>query len=148
MKSTGMIQAFLQFWKLFFHKVSVIFNTLLPTLRKTLYTNVVKFPAATSEHITSGTKKLWANRDKASEAFILTERWKTSFSLTTMPGHTLVWAHARKLQNSNTLFFLILLTAQIWYPPTASSLAPYRTHQVEAVLQMTTSWNKITVMCS
>jgi hypothetical protein len=37
---------------LFFYKVSVTFNTLLPTLSKTLCTGVVKFPASTSEHIT------------------------------------------------------------------------------------------------
>jgi phosphate/sulfate permease len=35
-----------------------IFNTILPALSKMLYTNVVKFPASTSQHITSGTKKL------------------------------------------------------------------------------------------
>jgi hypothetical protein len=38
--------------RLFFHKVSVIFNTLLPMLSKTLYTSAVKFPASTSELIT------------------------------------------------------------------------------------------------
>jgi hypothetical protein len=43
--------------RLFFRKVSVIFNTLLPVSSKTLYTNV-KFPASTSEHITCGTRKL------------------------------------------------------------------------------------------
>jgi hypothetical protein len=37
--------------RLFFYKVSVIFNKLLPTLSKTLYANVI-FPASTSEHIT------------------------------------------------------------------------------------------------
>jgi hypothetical protein len=44
--------------RIFLHKVSVIFNTLLPTFSKTLYTRVVKSPASTSEHITSGTMKL------------------------------------------------------------------------------------------
>jgi hypothetical protein len=38
--------------RLFFHKVYVIFNILLPTLSITLYINAVKFPASTSEHIT------------------------------------------------------------------------------------------------
>jgi hypothetical protein len=38
--------------RLFFHKVSNIFNTVLPTLSKTLYINVVKFPASTLGHIT------------------------------------------------------------------------------------------------
>jgi hypothetical protein len=38
--------------RLFFHEVSVIFNTLFPTLSKKLCTIVVKFPASTSEHIT------------------------------------------------------------------------------------------------
>jgi hypothetical protein len=37
--------------RLFFHKVSFIFNALLPVLSKILYTNVVKFPASTLEHI-------------------------------------------------------------------------------------------------
>jgi hypothetical protein len=43
--------------RLFFHEVFFIFNTLLPTFIKTLYTSVVKFPASTLEHITSGTRK-------------------------------------------------------------------------------------------
>jgi hypothetical protein len=43
---------------LFFHKVFIIFNPLLPTLVKMLYIIVVNFPALTSEHITSGTGKL------------------------------------------------------------------------------------------
>jgi hypothetical protein len=38
--------------RVFFRKVSVIFNTVLPTLSKTLYINVVKFPASTSVHNT------------------------------------------------------------------------------------------------
>jgi hypothetical protein len=38
--------------RLFFHKVSIIFNTLLPTMSKTLYANVVTIPASASEHIT------------------------------------------------------------------------------------------------
>jgi hypothetical protein len=42
----------------FFHKVSVILNTLLSTLSKTQFTSVVKFPASTSEHITSGAREL------------------------------------------------------------------------------------------
>jgi hypothetical protein len=51
MKITWMIHTSLAIMSLFFHKVSVIFNTLLPTLSKTLYTNVLKFPASTSERI-------------------------------------------------------------------------------------------------
>jgi hypothetical protein len=43
---------FLQIMRLFYHKVSIIFNTLLPTLSKTLCNSDVKFPASTSEHIT------------------------------------------------------------------------------------------------
>jgi hypothetical protein len=38
--------------RLFFHKVSVTFNTLLPTFSTTLCTSAVKFPASTSQHIT------------------------------------------------------------------------------------------------
>jgi hypothetical protein len=38
--------------RLFSHKVFVIFNTVLPTLSKTLYTTAVKFPASISAHIT------------------------------------------------------------------------------------------------
>jgi hypothetical protein len=36
---------------LYFHKVSIIFNTLLPVLSKTLHTYAAKFPASISEHI-------------------------------------------------------------------------------------------------
>jgi hypothetical protein len=36
--------------RLFSHNISVIFNTLLPTLSKTLHTSVAKFPTSTSEH--------------------------------------------------------------------------------------------------
>jgi hypothetical protein len=37
----------------FFHKVFVVFNTLLPALSKTLYTKAAKLPASTHhEHIT------------------------------------------------------------------------------------------------
>jgi hypothetical protein len=44
-KFTWMILISLAVVRLFFHKVSIIFNTLLPTLSKTLYTNVVKLTA-------------------------------------------------------------------------------------------------------
>jgi hypothetical protein len=37
--------------RLFFHKDSGIFNLLVPTLSRTLLTNVAKFCASTSEHI-------------------------------------------------------------------------------------------------
>jgi predicted membrane-bound mannosyltransferase len=40
---------FANMW-LIFQEVSIIFNTLLPTLSKMLYTNVVKLPTSTSEH--------------------------------------------------------------------------------------------------
>jgi hypothetical protein len=40
-----------------FHIVSVIFNILVPTLIMTLYASIVKFPASTSEHSTSDTRK-------------------------------------------------------------------------------------------
>jgi hypothetical protein len=54
----------------FLRKLSVSFNTLLPTLNKTLHTTVVKFPASTSDHITSGARKL-TNCDNASAEFVL-----------------------------------------------------------------------------
>jgi hypothetical protein len=50
MKFTWMIQTSFAIMRLFFHKVCTIFNILLPTLKKMLYTGVVKFPALTSEH--------------------------------------------------------------------------------------------------
>jgi hypothetical protein len=52
MKLTRMCHISFAITILFFHKVSVIFNTLLPTSSQTLYMNVVKFPASTLEHIT------------------------------------------------------------------------------------------------
>jgi histone-lysine N-methyltransferase SETMAR len=36
--------------RLFFHKVSIIFNKILPTLSKTLHTGVVKFPPQLGAH--------------------------------------------------------------------------------------------------
>jgi hypothetical protein len=54
---TDYLYIFAILW-LFIHKVFVIFNTLLPSLSKTLCTSAVKFPASTSEHITSGARKL------------------------------------------------------------------------------------------
>jgi hypothetical protein len=50
-KFTWMIHTSFAIMRLFFHRVSVIFNTLLPTFSKTLYTTVVKFPILTFEHI-------------------------------------------------------------------------------------------------
>jgi hypothetical protein len=38
--------------RLFVNEISVMSNTLLPTLSKTLYTSVVRFRDSTSEHIT------------------------------------------------------------------------------------------------
>jgi hypothetical protein len=55
MTFTWMIHTSFAIMMLFFHKVSIIFNTLLLTLSKTLYTNVVKFPDSSLEHITSDT---------------------------------------------------------------------------------------------
>jgi hypothetical protein len=54
MKFTWMIHISFMIMMLFFHKVSIIFNTFLPVLIKTLYTTVVKFPASTSENSSSG----------------------------------------------------------------------------------------------
>jgi hypothetical protein len=57
-KFTKIIHALFAIMKLFFLKVFIIFDTLLPTLNKTLYTNVVKFPASTLEYIMNSTRKL------------------------------------------------------------------------------------------
>jgi hypothetical protein len=38
--------------RLFFHEFSIIFNTILPALSKTLYVGIVKYSASTSERIT------------------------------------------------------------------------------------------------
>jgi hypothetical protein len=51
MKYTWMIYSSFAITRLFFHKVTFIVYTLLPTLSETLYTSVVKFPASTLEHI-------------------------------------------------------------------------------------------------
>jgi hypothetical protein len=58
MKFTWIIHTSFAIMRLFFQKVFVIFNVLFPTLIKTLHNNAVKFPASTSEHITSGTREL------------------------------------------------------------------------------------------
>jgi hypothetical protein len=57
-KFIWMIRTSFAIMGLLFHKVSVIFNTLLPMLGKMLYINVAKFPARTSEHIVSDTSEL------------------------------------------------------------------------------------------
>jgi hypothetical protein len=57
-KFTWMINTPFEIKWLFSHKVSIIFNTLLSMLSKPLYTNVVKYPVSTSEHIASSTRKL------------------------------------------------------------------------------------------
>jgi hypothetical protein len=51
MKFTWMIRTSFAVTELFYHRISVIFNTLFTTMSKTLYTNVAKFPASTSEHL-------------------------------------------------------------------------------------------------
>jgi hypothetical protein len=50
-KFTWVIHTSFAIMRLFFHRVSIIFNTLLPLLSKMLYTGVVKFPASALEHI-------------------------------------------------------------------------------------------------
>jgi hypothetical protein len=72
MKFTWMIHKSFAIMRLFFHKVA-IFNTLLPTLSTKLYTNVVEFPALTSEHIISSTRKLYTNCDNTYTEFVLTK---------------------------------------------------------------------------
>jgi hypothetical protein len=47
----GDLYIFCNYEGFFFCKVSIIFNTLLPVLSKTLHTNVVKFPASALKHI-------------------------------------------------------------------------------------------------
>jgi hypothetical protein len=63
---------FCNYEALFFY-ISIVFNTILPTLNKTLYTSIVKFPYLALEHVTSGTKKLETNCNNASVDFILIE---------------------------------------------------------------------------
>jgi hypothetical protein len=58
MEFTWMFHTSFAIMRLFFHKASIIFNTLLPTLSKMLHTHVIKFSALTLEHITRGTMKL------------------------------------------------------------------------------------------
>jgi hypothetical protein len=58
MKFTWMTHKSSAIMRLFFHKIFIIFNTLLLMLSKTLFTSVVKFHASSSEHITSGTGEL------------------------------------------------------------------------------------------
>jgi hypothetical protein len=52
MKFTWMIHTSFAIMRQFFHKVTIIFNTLLPTSNKMLYTSAVKFPSSTLVHIT------------------------------------------------------------------------------------------------
>jgi hypothetical protein len=52
MKFKWMIHTYFENMRLFFCTVSVIFNTLLSMLSKTLYTKVIKSPALTSKHVT------------------------------------------------------------------------------------------------
>jgi hypothetical protein len=47
-----MIHTFFVILRLFFHKLSVTLNTLLPKLGKTLHTSIVKFLASSWKHIT------------------------------------------------------------------------------------------------
>jgi hypothetical protein len=49
MKFTWVIHTYFAIMKLFSHKVSVVFNTNLPTLSKMLYNSVAKFPASLCE---------------------------------------------------------------------------------------------------
>jgi hypothetical protein len=57
LKFTWMIHNSFAIMRLFFHIVSIIFDTVLPVLSKMLYT-IVKFPASTLEHIMSGARTL------------------------------------------------------------------------------------------
>jgi hypothetical protein len=73
MKFTRMFHIPFAIMRLFCHKVCIIFNTILLTLSKTLYTRVVKYPARTSQPTTSGARKLQKNCDSASVESVLTE---------------------------------------------------------------------------
>jgi hypothetical protein len=55
-------------------------------------------------HITSGTRKLWTNRDNASVEYVLTGTWKTSFSFTTTLSLTPACAHVRQSRKCDGLF--------------------------------------------
>jgi hypothetical protein len=65
-KFTRLIHASVAIVRLFFNKVLVIFNTLLPTLNKALYTSVVKFPESTSVRITKTLFQLFVTCKMAS----------------------------------------------------------------------------------
>jgi hypothetical protein len=66
-----MIHIYFAIIRLLFHRVSVIFNTLLPTLSKTLYAKV-KSPNSTSQHIT---KTLFQLVAVCKMAFTLLKVW-------------------------------------------------------------------------
>jgi hypothetical protein len=60
-----------------------------------------------------------------------------------MPGLSPACAHVRQSQKWDELFLSILFRDEIWHPPTTIRLALYSVHHVDAILQMTTSWNKV-----
>jgi hypothetical protein len=51
MKPAWMIHTYFAAMRIFFNKVSITFNTLLPMLSKMLYSRIVKLPVSTLEHI-------------------------------------------------------------------------------------------------
>jgi hypothetical protein len=54
-----------------------------------------------------------------------------------MPRLTPACALVRQSRKWDGLFFPVLLAAQIWHPPTTTSLALQRMRYVDAILQMT-----------
>jgi hypothetical protein len=112
-KFTWMIHISFEIIRLFFHKASFCFNTLLPTLSKTLYTNVVKFPTSTWEHIMSGRRRLSCDNmsvvcpnQNMKDVLLLHDNTQAHTSLSTCEAIAKVgW---------NVL--PILLSAQIWHP--------------------------------
>jgi hypothetical protein len=65
-----------------------------------------------------------------------------------MPGLTPACGHVKQSLNWDGPFCPILLTTQIWHPPTATCLALSEMYYVDVILQMTTNWNIVFVMCS
>jgi hypothetical protein len=133
--------------RLFFHKVSVIFNTLLSVLSKMLSTRVVKLPVSTSEHITSSTRKLLTNCDNASAEFILTKTWKMYFSPWQCPAsHQLAHTH-EAIANVGWTVLSHLANSPDLAPSNYHLLGPVRVAVHDVILQITTNWNKVFVMC-
>jgi hypothetical protein len=96
----------LQLWG-YFSTVSAIFNILLPTLIKTLYTNVVKFPASTHHNQITQTLFQFVVICKMSSTQCITYMVKQA-----VVGGCQVWAVSRMGKNSPSHFCDCLKFAQ------------------------------------